>query len=61
MLKIIFSFTLLLPLILVSCKKSETKPVDSEFPSAAETKPQYNNTTFGVYKGVIIGSVGTIV
>lgn len=61
MLKSIFSFTILLPLILVSCKKSETKPVESGFPSAAETKPQYNNTSFGVYKGVVIGSVGTIV
>jgi hypothetical protein len=29
--------------------------------SATEiTKPQYNNTSFGVYKGVVIGSSGTI-
>jgi hypothetical protein len=61
MLKSISSLILFTLLILGSCKKSDTKPVESGFPTSAETKPQYNNTTFGVYKGVIIGSVGTIV
>ena len=32
-----------------------------QFPTSAETKSPFNNTTFGVYKGVIIGSSGTIV
>lgn len=61
MLKTNISLTFLVLFIFVSCKKSDTKPLESGFPSAAETKPQYNNTTFGVYKGIVIGSVGTIV
>ena len=52
--------------ILVSCQKSSNEQDNSNnqntgLPSSAETKPQYNNTSFGVYKGVIIGSTGTIV
>lgn len=60
---------LLLPLLgyfvistLPSCKKSNTgNNNDNGLSNNPETKSQYNNTTFGVYKGVIIGSSGTII
>ena len=51
-------------LFFLACNKSSSdKPADnpSIFPTAAETKPAYNNTSFGVYKGVIVGSSGTII
>jgi hypothetical protein len=45
-----------------ACKKSNSdNPQNNGLPTAAETKPQFNNTSFGVYKGVIIGSSGTII
>lgn len=55
------------PLLLLACmaifyscgKTNDTSA--GELPSKAETKPQFDNTTFGVYKGVIIGSSGYIV
>lgn len=43
-----------------NCSKSDDNP-SNQFPTTAETKPQYDNTSFGVYKGVIIGSSGYIV
>ena len=48
---------------LFACKKSntDTKDTDNGLPTAPETKPQYDNTAFGVYKGVIIGSSGYII
>lgn len=61
MLKNAFLFALLISGFILSCKKPDTKLPDDSFPAIAETKPQYNNTSFGVYKGVVIGSVGTIV
>jgi len=44
-------------------KKTNTEKNDNEnvLATAPETKPQYDNTTFGVYKGVIVGSSGYIV
>ncbi len=54
---------LLLPIaILFACNKSGTDNNDSNtgLSTSPETKPQYDHTTFGVYKGVIIGSSGTI-
>lgn len=48
-------------LLFHACKKSGQNEVPDGFASVPETKPQYNNTSMGVYKGVIIGSVGTIV
>jgi hypothetical protein len=30
------------------------------FATSPETKPQYNNTAFGVYKGILVGSSGII-
>ena len=33
---------------------------DNGLPTSAETKPQYDNTSFGVYKGVVIGSSGIL-
>ena len=53
----------ILVLFFTSCDKTYNNfyvPPD-QFPAAAETKSPFNNTTFGVYKGVIIGSSGTIV
>lgn len=54
---------ILLLFILFACKKTD-EPAnndDNGLSVTAETKPQYNNTNFGVYKGVIIGSSGLIV
>lgn len=45
----------------LACNKSNDNTPPDNFPKSAETKPQYDNTSFGVYKGVIIGSTGTIV
>lgn len=46
-----------------ACHKATTTPPISVtgLPTTPETKPQYNNTSFGVYKGVVVGSTGTIV
>lgn len=48
-----------------ACHKSDyTQPFPdpgTDLPTAPETKPAYNNTSFGVYKGVVVGSTGTIV
>lgn len=46
--------------IFYSCGKTDDTSA-GELPSKAETKPQFDYTTFGVYKGVIIGSSGYIV
>lgn len=47
---------------LIGCEKpSSDNPQKNGLLTAAETKPQFNNTSFGVYKGVIIGSSGTII
>lgn len=58
-------FALLIPsfaIALFACQKSNTTTIPvTELATAPETKAQYNNTSFGVYKGVIIGSTGTIV
>lgn len=52
----------LLGLMLFACEKFEKeKEVEQGLPTSPETKPQYDNTNFGVYKGVIIGSSGWIV
>ncbi len=50
-------------LALFACTKSgaEEKEEDFGLPSSPETKPQYDNANFGVYKGVIVGSSGWIV
>lgn len=52
-----------LVVILFACNKSDTDNNGNNvgLSTSPETKPQYNNTVFGVYKGVIIGSSGTIV
>lgn len=63
--------------LLYSCSKSKsdennnpgnnTIPTNADkdtlatFPSISETKPQYDNTNFGVYKGGISGSSGFVV
>lgn len=45
-----------------ACKKSSTEEqLPDGLPKTAETKSQYNNTSFGVYKGVILGSSGNII
>jgi hypothetical protein len=52
-----------LTVIFFSCSKSDTEDNNSNvgLPTSPETKQQYDNTTFGVYKGVIIGSSGHII
>ena len=54
------SFLFVSMILMYSCGKSNDNP-SSKLPSKAETKPQYDNTSFGVYKGVIIGSSGYII
>lgn len=53
----------ILSVVLFACSKSSTNNNDSNtgLSTSPETKQQYNNTTFGVFKGVIIGSSGTII
>jgi len=48
---------------LLACHKSETPagPPGSGSATTLGTKAQYNNSSSGVYKGVVIGSTGTIV
>lgn len=48
-------------ILLISCKKSGNDSTSNGFPQSAETKPQYDNTSLGVYKGVVVGSTGTII
>jgi len=55
----LFLFTSLL--LFYACKKQGHESAPDGLPASAETKPQFNNTSFGVYKGVVIGSTGTIV
>lgn len=53
--------TALILTTVVACKKDDKKPEDKlKYTTSAETKPEFDNTNFGVYKGVIIGSSGTI-
>lgn len=47
-------------MLIFGCKKPDANE-NATFPNKAETKAQYDNTSFGVYKGVIIGSSGYIV
>lgn len=47
-------------MLIFSCTKPTTNE-NTSLPAKAETKPQYDNTSFGVYKGVIVGSTGSIV
>lgn len=58
-------FSIALTIYLISCSKNNTPENkgnnnNTALPTKAETKPQYDNTNFGVYKGVIIGSTGII-
>ena len=53
-----------LTVIFFACNKSKTENNNTNntgLPTSPETKPQYDHTTFGVYKGVIVGSSGTII
>lgn len=46
---------------LIACQKSSSDTVTSNgLANTPETKSQYDNTAFGVYKGVIVGSTGII-
>jgi len=53
-------------IIFFACQKSNTSNESNNgnngngTSTTALTKPQYDNTSFGVYKGVVIGSSGTI-
>lgn len=42
-----------------ACKKSADGLNADDFPSAPEAKPAYDNTSFGVYKGVFLGTPGS--
>jgi hypothetical protein len=48
-------------IFITGCTKSDSDNTPDNLPKSADTKPQYNNTNFGFYKGVVIGSTGTIV
>lgn len=51
-------------LLFLACKKANTGQPDRHPPgvqTSAETKPPFDNTSFGVYKGVLIGSSGIII
>lgn len=52
---------LLALVVLCSCGKRTEPDAPVGFPSQAETNPPFNNTNFGVYKGVLIGSSGHII
>ena len=58
-----FFFASVLAVILFACSKSKTEnnTTNNELPTSSETKPQFDNTSFGVYKGVIVGSSGYII
>ena len=60
--KSISLFLILLTLILNSCSKSDdevtTQDNLSQVPIA---KSQYDNSNFGIYKGVFVGSSGIII
>lgn len=49
-----------------ACKKPSNSDTDATkhppgVATSPETKPQYDNTSFGVYKGVVIGSSGFVI
>lgn len=56
-------FCLAFSISLFACQKADTgtSTTNNALSSAPETKPQYDNTSFGVYKGVIVGSSGYII
>jgi hypothetical protein len=57
------AFVAIVIFIFLSCTTTDPSFYVSPdpFPNAAETKSPFDNTSFGVYKGVIFGSSGTIV
>ncbi len=63
--KTLFYLSILSTILFFACKKSGSEQtVDKHppgVPTAAETKAQYDNSSFGVYKGVVIGSSGIII
>ncbi len=62
--KTLFYLSILSTLLFFACKKSAEQTVDKHppgVPTSAETKSQFDNTSFGVYKGVVVGSSGIIV
>ena len=55
---------LLIISLMTACEKSNSEKEDKHpagVPTTPETKPQYNNTSFGVYKGVVLGSTGILI
>lgn len=60
--KSISLFLILLSLILNSCSKSDDKVTTSDNLSLVPiAKSQYDNSNFGIYKGVFVGSSGIII
>lgn len=61
--KLLFLLITAFAIALFACQKSHTTTTTpgTGLATAPETKTQYNNTSFGVYKGVVVGSTGTIV
>lgn len=58
---LLFSFLLLT--LLSSCKKDglDKGVHDIQYSTRPETLPEFDNTNYGVYRGVIVGSSGTVV
>ena len=58
-----FLYVLAAAAFLFSCSKSKKTETNfsSNLATKAETKAQFNNTSFGVYKGVVAGSTGYII
>ncbi len=63
--KHLFYLLMIGSLFFCACKKSDSQPTTEQHPpgvpTSAETRPQYDNSSFGVYKGVVIGSSGIII
>jgi len=63
--KSIFYLSAISILLLISCTKPGSESADDKhppgLPTSPETKRQYDNTTSGVYKGVVLGSSGIII
>lgn len=56
-----FTAFVLILAVFVSCSKSSNDLATDPFSNSLITKAAYDNTSFGIYKGVVIGSTGTII
>lgn len=62
--KVIAIYSVLYGIFILGCSKSAAPIAQQDetisIPTSTETKPEYNQTNFGVFKGVIVGSTGII-